>query len=247
MPSRRGAGPVQRLEIVAFLGTGELRSLARVETHGDDVEIFARREARRPEAFDQSVERQIAEHRTLEVDHHEDHGAALPEEIAQPHGIALLVVEFQFERHLLAANGYAVLNVNYRGSAGRDEAYQTAIFADWGNKEVVDLLAAVDQVIAMGIADPRRLGIGGWSYGGILTDYTIATDARFKAAISGAGSALQISMYGSDQYIEQYDHEVGLPWESREAWLKISYPFFRANKIKTPTLFLGGERTSTCR
>lgn len=149
---------------------------------------------------------------------------------------------FQFERHLFAANGYAVLQVNYRGSAGRDEEFQTAIFADWGNKEVDDLLAGVDHVVGLGVADPARLGIGGWSYGGILTDYTIARDPRFKAATSGAGSALQISMYGSDQYIEQYDLELGFPWKNKDLWMKISYPFFEAHKIRTPTLFLGGEK-----
>lgn len=148
---------------------------------------------------------------------------------------------FSFERQLLAANGYVVLAVNYRGSAGRGSAYQKAIFADWGNKEVKDLLAAVDYAISIGVADPNRLGVGGWSYGGILTDYTIATDPRFKAAISGAGSALQLSMYGSDEYISQYDLELGPPWKSVEPWLKVSYPFLHADRIKTPTLFLGGS------
>jgi len=148
---------------------------------------------------------------------------------------------FQFERQLLAANGYVVLAVNYRGSAGRGSAYQKAIFADWGNKEVVDLLAGVDYAINSGIADPNRLGIGGWSYGGILTDYTIATDQRFKAAISGAGSALQLSMYGSDEYITQYELELGAPWKSLEPWLKVSYPFLHADRIKTPTLYMGGQ------
>jgi len=149
---------------------------------------------------------------------------------------------FRFENQLFAANGYVVLNVNYRGSSGRGSAFQKAIYADWGNKEVVDLLGAVDQAIAAGIADPDRLGIGGWSYGGILTDYTIATDARFKAAVSGAGSALQFTMYGSDQYITQYELEIGQPWKTRDLWLKISYPFFQADRIKTPTLFMGGEK-----
>jgi dipeptidyl aminopeptidase/acylaminoacyl peptidase len=149
---------------------------------------------------------------------------------------------FQFERHLFAAHGYAVLQVNYRGSAGREEPFQTAIFADWGNKEVVDLLAGVDHVVGMGIADPNRLGIGGWSYGGILTNYAIAKDTRFKAATSGAGSSLQLSMYGSDQYVEQYDLEVGMPWKAKDLWVKLSYPFFEADKIRTPTLFLGGEK-----
>jgi len=146
-----------------------------------------------------------------------------------------------FDREWFAANGYVVLAVNYRGSSGRGSAYQKAIFGDWGNKEVADLLAAVDWAVGMGIGDPERLGIGGWSYGGILTDYTIASDTRFKAAVSGASSALQLTMYGIDQYIFQYEAELGVPWKNREAWLKVSYPFFHADRIKTPTLFLCGQ------
>ena len=149
---------------------------------------------------------------------------------------------FSLERELFAANGYAVLNVNYRGSNGRGERYQQAIFADWGNKEVVDLLAAVDYAISIGVADPDRLGIGGWSYGGILTDYTTATTTRFKAATSGAGSALQTSMYGVDEYVYQYDNELGPPWKSQDLWIKLSYPFYHADRITTPTLYLGGDK-----
>jgi dipeptidyl aminopeptidase/acylaminoacyl peptidase len=149
---------------------------------------------------------------------------------------------FSFERELFAANGYVVVAVNYRGSNGRGSAYQKAIFADWGNKEVVDLLGAMDHVQKIGLADPDRLGIGGWSYGGILTDYTIATDGRFKAATSGAGSALQLTMYGVDEYITQYENEIGPPWKSQDLWIKISYPFFHADRIHTPTLFLGGDK-----
>ena len=148
---------------------------------------------------------------------------------------------FDFDRQLFAANGYAVLGVNYRGSAGRGAAYQRAIFADWGNKEVQDLIGAVDEAVKIGAADPQRLGIGGWSYGGILTDYTIATTQRFKGAVSGAGSALQLSMYGTDQYVTQYDLEIGAPWKEQEKWIKISYPFFHADRITTPTLFMGGQ------
>ncbi len=148
---------------------------------------------------------------------------------------------FSFDRQFLAASGYVVLAVNYRGSAGRGNAYQKAIFADWGNKEVMDLLAAVDYAVASGVADPDRLGIGGWSYGGILTDYTTASDPRFKAAIAGAGSALQLSMYGSDEYVAQYDLELGPPWKNLDAWLRVSYPFLHADRIKTPTLYLGGQ------
>ncbi|HMN08104.1 MAG TPA: S9 family peptidase [Gemmatimonadaceae bacterium] len=149
---------------------------------------------------------------------------------------------FSLERELFAARGYVVLAVNYRGSSGRGQAWKKAIFADWGNKEVQDLLAGVDHVIAAGIADPDRLAIGGWSYGGILTNYTIATTPRFRAATSGAGSSLQTSMYGSDQYTFQYEAELGAPWKNPKAWEKVSYPFYHADRIRTPTLFLGGEK-----
>jgi len=149
---------------------------------------------------------------------------------------------FSFEREVFAANGYLVLAVNYRGSSGRGQAWKKAIFADWGNKEVQDLLAGVDHVIGMGIVDTTRMGIGGWSYGGILTDYTIATTTRFKAGTSGAGSALQTTMYGSDQYVYQYESELGAPWKNPKLWEKLSYPFWHADRIKTPTLFLGGEK-----
>jgi dipeptidyl aminopeptidase/acylaminoacyl peptidase len=150
---------------------------------------------------------------------------------------------FAAERQYFAANGYAVLAVNYRGSSGRGMNFSHKIAADWGNFEVQDLLAGVDHVVKMGVADPDKLGVGGWSYGGILTDYMIASDNRFKAGTSGAGTAFTVSYYGTDQYIIQYDNEIGPPWEPK-AWAtyqKLSYPFLNANKIKTPTLFLGGE------
>jgi dipeptidyl aminopeptidase/acylaminoacyl peptidase len=152
--------------------------------------------------------------------------------------------DFSFERQIFAANGYAVLNVNYRGSSGRGQAYQRAIAADWGDDEVKDLEAGVNHVIRMGVADPDHLGVGGWSYGCILTDYMIASDPRLKAATCGAGTAFTVSFYGTDQYIIQYDNEIGPPWNAK-AWAtyeKLSYPFLHADRIKTPTLWLNGDK-----
>jgi dipeptidyl aminopeptidase/acylaminoacyl peptidase len=149
---------------------------------------------------------------------------------------------FDFNRELLAAHGYVVLQVNYRGSSGRGSAFQKAIYADWGHLEVVDLLAGADFLASLPYVDRERLGIGGWSYGGILTNYTIASDPRFKAAVSGASSSLQTSMYGVDEYIVQYDMEMGQPWKTEDLWLKVSYPFFHADRIRTPTLFMGGDK-----
>jgi dipeptidyl aminopeptidase/acylaminoacyl peptidase len=149
---------------------------------------------------------------------------------------------FSAEQQWFAANGYAVLAVNYRGSAGRGQKYSWSIAADWGHYEVEDLEAGVDYAIKIGVADPDRLGVGGWSYGGILTDYMIASDHRFKAATSGAGVAFPIALYGVDQYAIQYDYEFGPPWKAFDKYVKVSYPFLHADRITTPTLFLGGER-----
>jgi dipeptidyl aminopeptidase/acylaminoacyl peptidase len=149
---------------------------------------------------------------------------------------------YEYEPQMFAAKGFLVLRVNYRGGSGRGIEFAKAIVADWGHKEVEDLLAGVDHVVALGIADRDRLAIGGWSYGGLLTDYTIATDRRFKVAMSGAGSGNQLSTYGSDEYILQYNNELGTPWSNTALWLKVSYPFFHADRIHTPTLFLGGDK-----
>ncbi len=147
-----------------------------------------------------------------------------------------------FDQQLFAAQGYVVLAVNYRGSSGRGSAFQKAIYADWCNKEVIDLIGAVDEAIRVGVADPERLGLGGWSYGGILTDATIAVDQRFKAGVSGAGASLQLTMYGTDQYILQYEQELGVPWKGLEPWIRVSSAFLHADRIKTPTLFMCGEK-----
>jgi dipeptidyl aminopeptidase/acylaminoacyl peptidase len=150
--------------------------------------------------------------------------------------------EFNFGWQLLAAQGFAVVAANPRGSSGRGEKFSTAIWADWGNKDGEDAIAAVDYAVAEGVADPKRLGVGGWSYGGILTNQVIARDQRFKAAISGAGQSNALAGYGTDQYVREYEAELGRPWDNTEAWLRVSYPFFHADRIVTPTLFICGEK-----
>jgi len=148
---------------------------------------------------------------------------------------------FEEEWQWFAANGYVVLAPNPRGSSGRGEKFQTAIYADWGNVDTQDVLASVDDAVARGIADPDRLAVGGWSYGSMLTNYVIASTQRFKAATSGAGSSNPLAGYGSDQYIREYEQELGPPWKNIDGWLKVSYPFVHADRITTPTLFLCGQ------
>ena len=159
------------------------------------------------------------------------------------HGGPVAQDEYSFDmtRQIYAAAGYAVAAVNYRGSSGRGANYTKAIYADWGNKEVKDIIGITNELIKEGIADSSKLAIAGWSYGGILTNYTIATDTRFKAAVSGAGSSLMLSFYGTDQYITQYEPELGKPWNNLKKWLDVSYPFFKVKEIKTPTLFMASQ------
>lgn len=149
--------------------------------------------------------------------------------------------DFNLYWQLLAANGYAVVAMNPRGSSGRGEKFSLAIWADWGNKDVQDVLAGVDYAVKQGVADPARLGVGGWSYGGMLTNYVIASDTRFKAATSGASISNIFAGFGTDMYIREYSAELGTPWKNPAGYMKVSYPFLHADRIKTPTLFLCGE------
>ncbi|HEY4288318.1 MAG TPA: S9 family peptidase [Puia sp.] len=150
--------------------------------------------------------------------------------------------DFDLSRQMFAGGGYLVAAVNYRGSNGRGLQFSKVISGDWGNKEIIDLHGAVDYLIKKGIVDSSKMGVAGWSYGGILTDYLIASDTRFKAASSGAGTGFTLSLYGVDQYISQYNNEIGTPWTSIDRYIKISYPLLKANRIKTPTLFMSGEK-----
>ena len=150
--------------------------------------------------------------------------------------------EFDAMAQTLAGAGYLVMQPNYRGSSGRGREYSRALWGRWGAFEPTDVQALVDRLIADGLADPERLGIGGWSYGGMTTNYTIASTERFAAAVSGAGISNQITGYGTDLYVRQYELEFGKPWEGLDGYLGASYPFFHADRIHTPTLFLCGEK-----
>ncbi len=149
---------------------------------------------------------------------------------------------FNFESQLFAANGYVVVRTNPRGSSGYGQDFSAALWADWGNPDFKDVMAGVDYAIEQGWSDPDRLGVGGWSYGGILTNYVITQSERFEGAITGASEVLYIANYGHDHYQRQWEAELGLPWEgdNRENWEAIS-PFNRVQDVTTPTLIMGGE------
>ena len=168
-------------------------------------------------------------------------GARYPT-ILRIHGGPVSQYDFSFQKdaQLLAANGYVVVISNPRGSSGYGQAFSADLFADWGVRDFQDVMAAVDYTVAEGYSDPDRLGVGGWSYGGILTNYVITQTDRFEGAISGASEVNYVANYGHDHYQQAWEAELGLPWENREGWERIS-PWNNVDKIVTPTLVMGGK------
>lgn len=149
-------------------------------------------------------------------------------------------VAFNNEAQILAAQGYLVLITNPRGSSGYGREFGFALWQKWGIPDFDDVMAGVDHVIEAGWADPDKLGVGGWSYGGILTNYVITKTDRFKGAISGASMGLLVANFGHDHYQLGNEREWGNPWENRQLWEDLS-PWNDIGNVTTPTLFMGGE------
>ena len=144
---------------------------------------------------------------------------------------------------VFAAEGYAVLRANPRGSSGYGTKFRQANDKDWGGGDFRDLMAGVDKVIAMGIADADRLGIMGWSYGGFMTSWTITQTDRFKAASVGARVTDLVSFTGTSDIASFLPDYFG-----GEFWDEGRYEVYRdhsamahVGNVKTPTLIQHGE------
>ncbi len=145
---------------------------------------------------------------------------------------------------LLAARGYAVFYPNIRGSTGYGWKFLTSNRGDWGGADFKDLMVGVDTLIGRGVADPERLGIGGWSYGGYMASWAITQTTRFKAAITGAGMSDLAVEYGTEAGPQYDEWFYGLPWEKPEGFKKGS-PLTFVTRVRTPTLILQGEQDIT--
>jgi dipeptidyl aminopeptidase/acylaminoacyl peptidase len=148
---------------------------------------------------------------------------------------------FNSGAQIWAARGYAVLQGNPRGSSGRTLEFSNANLMDWGGKDFLDLMAGVDRVIDMGVADPERLAIMGGSYGGFMTFWAVTQTDRFKAAIGHAAISDWFSFYGQTDipYLLEFGFG-GLPWrmkETFERWSPVEY----AENVVTPLLITHGE------
>ena len=129
---------------------------------------------------------------------------------------------YDFSNQYLAAHGYVVVEPNPRGSTGRGQDFIRAIYRTWGITDYDDVIAAIDHVVKLGYADPDRLAVTGYSYGGYMTNVIITRTNRFKAAASGAGHSLIAANYGHDIYQKWYSWELGVPWENAEKYERLS-------------------------
>jgi dipeptidyl aminopeptidase/acylaminoacyl peptidase len=142
---------------------------------------------------------------------------------------------------VFAARGYAVLRVNPRGSSGYGQKFRYGNLKDWGGGDYKDLMTGIDRVIDMGVADPERLGVMGWSYGGFMTSWIITQTHRFKAASVGAGVTNTMSFVGtSDIPAFIPDYFGAQPWEDLEVYRQHS-AMFNIKGVVTPTLIQHGE------
>ncbi|WP_262693128.1 S9 family peptidase [Kordiimonas aquimaris] len=141
---------------------------------------------------------------------------------------------------LYAANGYIAVLPNPHGSNGYGEAFTYALNRQWGVPDFADVDAVADHLVAAGVSDGDRLGVGGWSYGGILTNYMITKSNRFKGAVSGASVVNHLANYGHDMYQNTWEAEFGFPWEKNDDLDAINI-FTKLGNVTTPTLIMGGQ------
>ena len=145
---------------------------------------------------------------------------------------------------LLVARGYAVMQPNIRGSVGYGQKFIESNRGDWGGGDFKDVMAGVDDLIRRKIADPKRLGICGWSYGGYMAEWAITQTDRFKAAVSGAGMADLAAEFGTEASPVGDEWFYGTPYENLAGFQKSS-PITYIKNAKTPTLVLQGEADTT--
>jgi len=140
-----------------------------------------------------------------------------------------------------SSKGYAILRANPRGSSGYGTQFRRANYNDWGGADYQDLMTGVDKVIAMGVADPDRLGVMGWSYGGFMTTWIVTQTQRFKAASAGAPVTNLMSFNGTaDIPAFVPDYFGGQFWDQMDAYQKHS-AMFNVKGVKTPTMIEHGD------
>ena len=147
----------------------------------------------------------------------------------------------------LAARGWTVLLLNPRASDGYGERFYTAALGKWGEADARDFLEPVDQLVAEGVADPARLAVTGYSYGGFMTCYLTSRDSRFAAAVAGGVVADLVSIAGTSDaghFLSEYEL-AGQPWADPRRYATLS-PLAQVSNVRTPTLVVHGTADVRC-
>jgi dipeptidyl aminopeptidase/acylaminoacyl peptidase len=164
--------------------------------------------------------------------------------LLNPHGgpTGASLNNFSGTIQVLAANGFAVLQPNFRGSTGKGLAFAQANKNTWGKGDYEDCMTGVDAMISSGVADPDRLGAFGWSYGGYMTFWILTQTDRFKAVSPGAGLSNIYSMYSQNdiQRYLRWFYSDKAPWEAQELYWDRS-PMKYIKNVKTPTMIMHGQ------
>ncbi|WP_292724201.1 prolyl oligopeptidase family serine peptidase, partial [Microbacterium sp. 13-71-7] len=148
---------------------------------------------------------------------------------------------------VLASRGWAILTLNPRGSDGYGDAFFRAVAGGWGVNDANDFLEPIDALVAEGVADPARLAVTGYSYGGFMTCYLTSRDDRFAAAVAGGVVTDLFSMGGTSDmgHFLSAKENGGLPWRD-EALISAQSPFTHVDRVTTPTLILHGAEDDRC-
>jgi len=141
---------------------------------------------------------------------------------------------------LAATQGWLVFEPNYRGSLGYGDKFLSQIVPEMVSRPGKDVMEGVDALVKDGIADPNRLAIGGYSYGGYLTNWLITQSTRWKAAVSGAGAAENTANWGNDDTTFDDAYFLGgRPWEAPQRY-RDEAAIFQMGTVRTPTLVVAG-------
>ncbi|WP_247730921.1 S9 family peptidase [Halovivax limisalsi] len=214
----------------ALLEGAALPSFERITYENDDGE---------------TVEGQVYLPGSFESDDH-DEADALPL-ICYVHGgpTAYDAPAFRFDYAYWTGRGYAVLNVNYRGSTSYGRSFSECIRGEWGPREADDILSGVSTLVERGWADPDRLFVGGFSQGAINTLYVVTRDDRFAAAAPEHGIYDFQANFGPADMHQWYVNDLGVPWENAEGYRRIS-SVQDVDRVNTPLLVTAGENDWRC-
>jgi dipeptidyl aminopeptidase/acylaminoacyl peptidase len=236
-----GETTVEAPELYVAAGPGKPTKVSHWNKEWDDIKLLKPEIVRYPSFDKKQIEAALLKPESAPT------GARLPAVILVHGGpTGAWTNRFEAWGQLLAARGFAVLYPNVRGSTGYGHDFMVLNRRDWGGGDFKDVLAGADWLVRKGIADPNRIGIGGWSYGGYMAAWAVTQTTLFRASVSGAPMTDLAMEYGTEEAgINAYDTWfMGNPYENLTLFTARS-PVTHVKKVTTPTLILCGENDTT--